>query len=256
MRLKVSLASENGPLSVPVQYNSLIHGFVYHNMDKALSKWLHEGGHAYGERRFKLFTFSRLFGKRKVRDGRVFFDGPARFYLSSADAEVLGSLAEHLLKKPHVRLGSVRCRVEEVAVEPEPEVNGGAIKVKTLAPITAYSTLTTPDGKKKTYFYSPQEKEWSEALVANIKRKAKSLGWEADVDKDLEGAWMRPRRVKTSDQKVLNFKGTVIKGWTGLYETNLPEPYFRLAYDTGFGSKNSAGFGMVGVVGGRGGKSC
>jgi CRISPR-associated endoribonuclease Cas6 len=256
MRLKVSLASENGSLSVPVQYNSLIHGFVYHNMDEALSKWLHEEGHAYGERRFKLFTFSRLFGKRKVRDGRVFFDGPARFYLSSVDAEVLGSLAEHLLKKPDVRLGSVRCRVEEIAVEPEPEVNGGPIKVTTLAPITAYSTLTTPDGRKKTYYYSPQEAEWSESLVANIGRKAKSLGWAADVDGDLVGAWVKPKRVKTADQKVLRFKGTVIKGWTGLYETNLPEPYFRLAYDTGFGSKNSAGFGMVGVVNGRGGKGC
>jgi CRISPR-associated endoribonuclease Cas6 len=248
MRLKVILAPERGILTVPVQYNSLIHGFVYHNMDKALSKWLHEEGHALGERRFKLFTFSRLFGKRKAKDGRVAFDGSTHFYLSSADAEVLGSLAEHLLKKPNVRLGSARCRVEEIAVEPEPEVNGGTIKIKTLSPITTYSTLTTPDGRKKTYFYSPQEDEWSEALVANIGRKAKSLGWEADVDGDLTGTWVKPRRVKAADQKILKFKGTVIKGWTGLYETNLPEPYFRLAYDTGFGSKNPQGFGMVGVV--------
>jgi CRISPR-associated endoribonuclease Cas6 len=256
MRLKVSLASVNGSLSVPVQYNSLIHGFVYHNMDEALSKWLHEEGHAHGGRRFKLFTFSRLFGKRRVEDGRITFDGPAHFYLSSADAEVLGSLAEHLLKKPRVRLGGVRCRVEEIAVEPEPEINGGTVRVKTLAPITAYSTLTTPDGKKKTYFYSPQEKEWSDALIANIARKAKSLGWEADVDRDLDESWMRPKRVKAADQKILRFKGTVIKGWTGLYETSLPEPYFRLAYDTGFGSKNPQGFGMVGVVNGKGGKNC
>jgi CRISPR-associated endoribonuclease Cas6 len=33
-----------------------------------------------------------------------------------------------------------------------------------------------------------------------------------------------------------------------LYEVNLPEPYFWLAYDAGFGSKNAAGFGMVAVV--------
>jgi CRISPR-associated endoribonuclease Cas6 len=48
---------------------------------------------------------------------------------------------------------------------------------------------------------------------------------------------------------VLNFKGTVIKGWTGLYEVKLPEPYFRLAYDAGLGAKNAQGFGCVGVVG-------
>lgn len=44
------------------------------------------------------------------------------------------------------------------------------------------------------------------------------------------------------------FKGTVIKGWTGLYELSLPEPLFQIAYDTGLGSKNSQGFGMVEVV--------
>jgi len=52
---------------------------------------------------------------------------------------------------------------------------------------------------------------------------------------------------------VANFKGTWIKGWTGLYELNLPEPYFTIAYDTGLGAKNSQGFGMVDVV--RNGKN-
>jgi CRISPR-associated endoribonuclease Cas6 len=47
----------------------------------------------------------------------------------------------------------------------------------------------------------------------------------------------------------------VIKGWTGLYEVKLPEPYFRLAYDAGLGSKNAQGFGMVEVLrSGEGGK--
>lgn len=250
MRLKITISGISGSLSLPQHYNPLVQGFVYHNLDRALSAWLHDRGHAYGMRRFKLFTFSRLFGKRTVMDGRIEFDGPVSFYLSSVDSEVLGSLAEHLLKKPEVRLASTKCRVEEIAVEPEPEINGGTVKLKTLSPITTYSTLTAPNGAKKTYYYSPQEDEWSDALVANIGRKAKSLGWEADVDKDLEGAWMRPKRVKAADQKILRFKGTVIKGWTGLYETNLAEPYFRLAYDAGFGSKNPQGFGMVGVVNG------
>ena len=162
---------------------------------------------------------------------------------------MLGSLAEHLLTKPSVRLGNAQCRVEEVGVEPVPEVDPSVpIRVKVLSPITAYSTLSTPDGRKKTYYYAPQEKEWDEALISNLKRKAKALDWAADVEKDLEDAWIRPYKVKTADQKVLNFKGTVIKGWTGLYEAKLPEPYFRLAYDAGFGAKNAQGFGMVEVV--------
>jgi CRISPR-associated endoribonuclease Cas6 len=134
-------------------------------------------------------------------------------------------------------------------VEPKPEIDPAEpIRVKTLSPITAYSTLETPDGRKKTYYYAPQEEDWSRSLVANVGRKARALEWAADVESDLEGAWVRPYKVKSADQKILNFKGTVIKGWTGLYEVNLPEPYFRLAYDAGLGAKNAAGFGMVEVI--------
>ncbi len=246
MRLRISLRTDGGLLRVPVQYNHLLQGLIYSNLDDALSEWLHEKGHAYGARRFRLFTFSRLFGERGARNGRVEFRGPVHFYLSSVDSEVLGSFAEHLLTKPAVRLGNSRCRVAEVGVEPEPRIDPAKpVLVKTLSPITAYSTLQTPDGKKKTYYYAPQEKEWSESLVSNVARKAKALEWSADVDEDLKGAYVKPRKVGKTDQQILNFKGFWIKGWTGLYEINLPEPYFRLAYDAGFGAKNAQGFGMV-----------
>ena len=256
MRLRISLKTENGSLRVPVQYNHLVQGLIYHNLDRALSEWLHEKGHAYGQRRFKLFTFSRLFGKRAARNGHVRFDGPIHFYLGAFDSEVLGSFAEHLLTKPAVRLGSAECRISEVGVEPEPALDpAGPVLVRTLSPITAYSTLQTPDGKKKTYYYAPQEKEWSESLVANMARKAKALEWSADVDEDLRGAYVKPRKVGKTDQQILNFKGFWIKGWTGLYEVKLPEPYFRLAYDAGLGAKNAQGFGMVEIVNiRRGGK--
>jgi CRISPR-associated endoribonuclease Cas6 len=208
-----------------------------------------------GARSFKLFTFSRLFGKKSLNNGRIRFAGPFHFYLSAADSEVLGSLAEHLLREPLVRLGTAECRVQEVSVEPEPRVDPTRpTRVKTLSPITAYSTLQTPDGRKKTYYYAPTEKEWSEALIANIGRKAKALNWASDTDGNLVGAWVRPYRVRSKDQRILIFKGTVIKGWTGLYEVKLPLPYFRLAYDAGFGAKNAQGFGMVGILEGKGDK--
>src|SRR5215213_4454754 len=111
MRLRISLTAEGRLLQLPIQYNHLLQGLIYSNLDHALSEWLHEKGHAYGERRFKLFTFSRLFGKREASNSRVRFLGPAHFYLGSVDAQILSSLAEHLLTKPSVRLGNSECRV-------------------------------------------------------------------------------------------------------------------------------------------------
>jgi len=54
--------------------------------------------------------------------------------------------------------------------------------------------------------------------------------------------------VSKRNEAIVNFKGTWVKGWMGLYELNLPEPFFTLAYNAGLGSKNSQGFGMVEVV--------
>ncbi|ABG03248.1 CRISPR-associated protein, Cas6 family [Rubrobacter xylanophilus DSM 9941] len=246
MRLKIVLSGERGHLHLPLQYNSAVQGFIYANLSRTLADRLHNRGHTYGQRRFKLFTFSRLFGRREAGEGGISFRGPVRLYLGSAEAEVLGSLAEHLLRRPETRLGKTRCLVEEVGVEPEPEVEDGRpLLVRALSPITAYTTLATPEGRKKTYYYSPQEEEWGVAILENIKRKVAALGWAADAEEDLREAYVRPRRVRSSDQKVLRFKGTVVKGWMGLYELKMPEPYFRLAYDTGLGSKNSQGFGMI-----------
>ena len=77
VRLRVSLEAEGGLLQVPIQYNHLLQGLIYNNLDRALLSWLHEEGHAYGMRRFKLFAFSRLFGKREVTNGHVYFNGPS-----------------------------------------------------------------------------------------------------------------------------------------------------------------------------------
>ena len=46
----------------------------------------------------------------------------------------------------------------------------------------------------------------------------------------------------------MRYKDALIKAWTGLYELDLPEPFFLLAYDAGLGSKNPQGFEMVEVM--------
>ncbi len=56
-----------------------------------------------------------------------------------------------------------------------------------------YSTLQTPDGREKPYYYAPRESEGGESLVANVGRKAWALGWVTDVDEDLKGAYVKPQ---------------------------------------------------------------
>ncbi len=247
MRCVIELGTTNSVFRLPLAYNSLLQGFIYRHLDKLLSTWLHEEGTPLGKRRFRFFTFSRLLGKYHIEGDRIEFSGPVKFHIGSVHEKLLQSLAEHLLKNPQVQLGNSSCEIRSIEVEPLPDLSG-PVKVRTLSPITTYSTLTAGDGRKKTYYYNPFEREWEEQLLANLKRKARALGWGEARLAGLEGAHIRPVRVDKRNLRIMRYRNTVIKGWTGVYELALPKPFFLLAYDAGLGAKNPQGFGMVEVM--------
>lgn len=252
MRIILTFQPIDDTLTLPIQYNDLLQGMIYHNLEESLADWLHNEGVSFEKRRFKLFTFSRLMGQyRIVRDDKgrfITFSGPIRFHVGSVHDEFLSSLADHLIRQSVVLIGEDRCEVASVEVEEMPEV-GMPVEVRAISPITVYSTLTAGDGRKKTYYYSPFEREWEEHILANLRRKGEALGWKDDRIRELNEGCVRPIRVRKKDESVVIYHGTVIKGWTGVYELDLPEPFFRLAYDAGLGAKNSQGFGMVETIG-------
>lgn len=249
MRISLSLEFPNSNPEFALHYNREVQGMIYRNLDSSLADRIHNQGTPLGRRSFKFFTFSRLMGQFHRNGDRIFFNGPVRLDIGSVHQEILQSLAEHLLRNPSIRLGTQNCEVRSIEVEALPEI-GRPVRVRTLSPITVYSTLSAADGRKKTYYYSPQERDWKEKLLDNLRRKARALGWPESqlVSLDNGNAHIRPVRVSNRDLKILKYQDTVVKAWSGIYELDLPEPFFLLAYDSGLGSKNSQGFGMVEVI--------
>lgn len=249
MRIAITLRADEGSLTLPLHYNEIVQGFIYNNLDETLAAWLHDEAYLYNNRRYKMFTFSRLFGKYKISNGTITYFGPVSLKMASNNDEVLSSFASMLLKKRSVRIGRQYCSIESVSILPQPVVRKKRTIVKALSPITAHSTLLTAEGKKKTYFYSPKENDFSEFLIANLLRKWKSLNHNSSfLEEELQDAWVRPYKVNARDQKIIKVKSTYVKGWTGYFEVNLPEELFQLALDTGLGARNAQGFGMVDPV--------
>jgi len=83
------------------------------------------------------------------------------------DEKLLESLATYLVRKGFFRLGRNTCELEAVEVEMPVEPKSPVL-VRALSPITTYSTLKTPDGRRKTYFYTPFEQEFSQKLMENL----------------------------------------------------------------------------------------
>ncbi len=243
MRLSVRLQSDRDFQRLPVHYNEYVQALIYTHLDQHLARALHEEGIAEGKRHLKLFTFSRLLGPCRVRGGWLEPLGSLRLVVASPMIPFLESFALHLVTNSGLRVGPARFSVEAVEVELQQPYRRPVL-LRALSPIAVYSTLQTADGRKKTYYYAPQEPEFERLVLSNLRRKVRAWTGE-DIPED--GASFRPVRVDARNQHIVLYKGTVIKGWTGIYELSAPEPYFRMALDAGLGSKNSQGFGCVEV---------
>ncbi|MCS7240993.1 MAG: CRISPR-associated endoribonuclease Cas6 [Candidatus Bipolaricaulota bacterium] len=245
MQIEVVLVGSQGELRLPQQYNEVLQGFLYRNLATELGQMVHDQGFADPQnvkRRLKLFTFSRLFGYRQEEGEAIVFRGPVRWVVASPWAELLSAWAEKFLKTPELELYGQPVRLSELRVLPAPEY-GRPVRVVALSPITVYRTLSSPDGKRKTYYFAPFEREFSTLILANLARKVRAwTGKEVQAD----GA-VRPLRVTKRNEHILLYKGTVIKAWSGVYELELPEELFLMAFDAGLGAKNSQGFGCIGL---------
>lgn len=239
MRIEINLNAET-PLVLPKSHNHILQGFIYSLLDPLLRKKLHKEGYSYEKRKFKLFTFSRLLGKVRVIKENFEFKTPFKLIVSSPKDEILQSLAEGLLKSPELILGKNTVYIDSINVPAKPSFNK-EVTIKMLSPVTVRSTLYGANGSKKTYYYSPFEKEFCKLIRENLRKKYKVV-FEKDLSHDFEFS-IEPKRVPPSCEKVIIYKGTVIKAWMGIYKLKGGPEIINLSYDTGLGSKNSQGFG-------------
>lgn len=243
MRLRLSFAPASDRCVLPVHYNHVLQGFLYRHLDENLAEEIHNEGYTEGKRHLRLFTFSRLQGEAMVRDGSIVLPGAFSFVVASPDVRFLESLALNLIQSRQLAMDGQPVQLTAVEVETDPPYQNPVL-LRALSPISVYSTLSTADGRRKTYYYSPWESEFSANILRNLQRKYRVYyGREVPLD----DAYVKPVYVNKRNEHIVFYKGTVIKAWSGVYEVSLPEPLFRMALDAGLGSKNSQGFGCMGI---------
>ena len=241
MRLTLEFNSDND-ICLPIHHNHCVQSFLYRNISPELGKFLHDHGFTSGKRRFKMFTFSRIYGKYKLIRDKINFHPPTSLLISSPLDRFINELGNTLLKNTNLELLGNKIHIESIRVHPEPEIKD-EIKIKMLSPLTVYSTLTTGDGKKKTYYYSPYESEFEELIDRNLRKK-----YEALYRKKPRARKLKIKPLGKPKEKILKYRDTIIKGWLGTFLLNGNKKLLKLAYDAGLGSKNSQGFGMFEVV--------
>jgi len=247
VRIDVILVPVDGgdKVEVPVHYNKALQGLIYSQLRDRIPTIHHNGWESKG-RAFRMFVYSRLLGQiEKIRQQHIHFLAPIRFSVASPSTELIEALADGFLKAPNLRLVDKVLDLEKLSVYKTPDLSGGHILCRALSPVTVYSTVTTAEGRKKTYYYHPAEAEFKTQVENNLRKKAEALGILGSTEKAIR---LECVRTQARDQKVVFYDRTVIKGWMGTFELSGDPTMLALALDAGIGAKNSQGFGMLQVI--------
>ncbi len=243
MQVKLTLMS-GSKIVLSRYYNHILQALIYNMFDKNFAKWLHEKGFIYEKRTFKHFTFSSIleYGRIDKRSGTITFSNKISFILSSAVEQILEQFARNAVTKEKIRLGRNELYLDSVLILPQPEIKSDKIRINTLSPIEVHSTLEKMDGTKKTYYYAPQEKEFSQLVNKNLQKK-----WQALYDEECSHEIkIYPVRAQYLKKSITKYKDFVVQGWKGHFFLESEEPrILQFALDSGIGSKSSQGFGNI-----------
>jgi CRISPR-associated endoribonuclease Cas6 len=240
MELRISSNKER--IVLPLDYNYHLQGFLYSSVSPELASFLHGRGFEYEKRSFKMFTFSKLMGRYEIRNGAIAFTMPVRLVISSPLERFVSELANTMLTSKGLKLCGEDIAVEEISVLERPEIEG-SMRIRMMTPLVAYSTLLTPDGGKKTYYYNPSEPEFTEQTDGNLRKKYEAFYGRAPRARKLS---LKP--LGRPEERIVRYRDNVIKGYTGTFLIDGNRRLLELAYDCGLGSKNSQGFGMFDVL--------
>jgi CRISPR-associated endoribonuclease Cas6 len=209
--------------------------------DENYQKFIHDTGYKLGNRKYKLYTFSRLQGKFKIDSikGVITYYDEARLEIASQDDKFLSYLINGIIIKDDIYIGKNKLTIQNIECQNDHLKSG--VKIYTKSPITAYSTFEILD-KKKTYYYTPFEREFSKLIRENLIKKYRALYNKEPSDDSFEINCIKNSKLK---ERIIIYKGIVIKGWVGEFVLTGSEELINIGYNSGFGSKNSQGFGYV-----------
>lgn len=253
MRIRLVLSALTPQARLPLNYNYFLASLIYRLLrcsSHDYSTFLHDEGYRAGAKRFKLFTYSQLLFERfRLEPPHVVALSPrVEWQISSPVEEFVEHLARGLLQEGELVIAGVPFHVEWVETLPRPEFQG-QMKFTCLSPIVV-SRPVDCGGKLRAHYYRYDEPGLSEAVRANLLEKFRLIHGHLPATSDLtitfDGSYIRRKKGKV--YKLIDFKGTKIKGILAPFTAKGSPELMEVGYEAGFGEKNSMGFGMVEVV--------
>lgn len=245
MRATINLELKQ-PIKLPIQYNHIINGAILNWLRNVESnKFIHDETFKQNAKNNKFYTFSKLQGKftMDVKNKKITYYSGVNLLISSYDDKFLSHIINSLVMKESMNILNQEIKIDNIETSLY-SVNQEEIKAYTKSPVTVYSTFKE-EGKNKTRYYSPYEKEFEEIVRKSLINKYKSFYGKMPKDNRFSIELLNRKQPKES---VIIYKGIVIKAWSGEFVMRGSKELLNLAYQAGIGAKNSQGFGCVELI--------
>ena len=205
--------------------------------------------------RFVYFYFAKniRFPNMNLRGDKVVSTSDeTHLFIASPVDEFVKHLASGLLQEGEIEIAGSLFRTKTVEILESPEF-GEKEKVGfiCLSPIVS-STMKEKDGGVKTYYYRYDDQELEENLKENLEKKYELVHGHCSENNHekfnlrFDQDYIERKNGKIS--KLVNFKGTKIKGIFAPFELTASPELMEIGYEAGLGGKGSMGFGMVEVA--------
>ena len=235
--LMIAFSAPN--LEAPLNCNRQTQALLYSLLGGLKDKYHDEG---FGNKRYKLFTFSSLRGKKtiKIKDKKMIFQDRIYLDVRSVYDEFCDALHAELSPKTSLTFcgGEIKCADVRFL---SPEITSGSLAITMLSPIDIHTT----DEQNKTKYYSISDAEFHKLFNENFARK-----YETYAGKKPDGeVTLSPLAFDAKKHKVVTtYKDILITAYKGEYELEGDSEYLNFLYYAGLGARNSAGFGMFDVM--------
>jgi len=240
---------------LPLNYQYELSSWIYHALnsaDPAFATWLHDKGYTDDRKQFKLFTFSNLvIPQRRIQADRLEIRSrDISMLISMLPDEMVSHFITGLFQDQSFTLGDrltqVPLKVISVEGLAEP-VFSGNMSFRVLSPLLI--SYKYPEERYARYL-SPDDALYPVLFFRNLKEKYKAF-----MKKEIHFHEQDGRiEIQTEPRK----KGILIKagtpseskiiGYQYDFRIAAPVELLRLGYYTGFGEKNSMGFGCGEVM--------
>ena len=250
MRIQI-LADVGKGITLPINYNHLLVGAIYRFLAESnpeYADFLHDEGYQTAEKRFKLFTFSQLMAeRRRITGEQIHFRSTLTWFVSSPVQQFLSHFADTLLTGGRLSIGPHQLKIKDVTIPRVPRFQS-EMQFRCLSPIVM-SAVRQRNGQRRTHYCLPDDPELSELIRQNLLRKHEAIHARTPQDDTLafhfDEAYISRKQGRVT--RLVDFKGIKIRGIMCPFNVSGSRALIQVGYECGFGDKNSAGFGMVGV---------